>query len=125
MNFQASARALLASIIIKDNTMTDLLKVSATAVVLVIGTLTHAVANEDIRAQVAANVLEADADADGALTLDEFTTLIDLNAHYGIGRSQKIQRTGRYSLVFGRLDSNADGVVTKDEMEAMMARVRR
>jgi Ca2+-binding EF-hand superfamily protein len=105
--------------------MTHLLKISMTATVLVIGAALPTVANETARSQIAANVLEADADADGALTLEEFTTLIDLNADSGIGRARMIQRNDRYSMAFGRIDLNGDGFLTKDELEDMAARARR
>ncbi|MEM9839818.1 MAG: hypothetical protein AAF830_11800 [Pseudomonadota bacterium] len=79
----------------------------------------HARASEAHRAQAETNFLEADADADGALTFDEFTTMVDLNAQHGIGRAAIIQRLGRYGMAFGRLDGNGDGLVTPEELRAM------
>lgn len=105
--------------------MTDLLKISLAATVCFIGATVQAAANEAVRDQIAANVLEADANADGALTLDEFTTLINLNAEAGIGRARIIQRNDRYSMAFGRIDRNGDGFLTRDEVEEMAARARR
>lgn len=92
---------------------------------LLIGTPMLALANEAQREKAAANFLEADANADGALTLAEFTTLIDLNATQGIGRSEMIQRTGRYEMAFGRIDANSDGKLSSDEMQAMAAKANR
>ena len=70
----------------------------------------------------AENFVQADADADGALTLDEFKALIDLNAQDGIGRASLIRRMGREEMAFGRIDADADGLLSTDEISAMAAR---
>ena len=76
-------------------------------------------ANEAMREQLKTNFLQADVNEDGALTLDEFTTLINLNADHGIGRARMVKRFGKYETAFGRLDKNADGIVSTDELAAM------
>ena len=81
-------------------------------------------ANETRREQVAANFREADADGDGALTRDEFTQLIDLNAQQDIGRARLIVRFDRYDLAFGRADANSDGGVTAEELLTFSAQNR-
>ncbi|MEM1385261.1 MAG: RNA polymerase subunit sigma-70 [Pseudomonadota bacterium] len=79
-------------------------------------------ASEADRDQAKANFLEADADADGALTLSEFTTLIDLNASHGLGRAAMIKRLGRYGTAFGRIDADGDKLVTQAELQALAQR---
>lgn len=69
--------------------------------------------------QISKNFMQADANGDGALTLSEFTTLIDLNAQSNIGRAAMIKRMGRYGTAFGRLDANGDGLVTTGELQAL------
>lgn len=76
-------------------------------------------AADDGRERVAENFVEADVNADGALTLSEFTMLVDLNAARGIGPSVAIRRFGRYGSVFGRLDVDTDGLVTPEEIRAL------
>ena len=71
--------------------------------------------------QVAENFRQADANGDGALTLSEFRTLIDLNAEDGIGRAGMVKRFGRYGQAFGHIDANGDGLVTQEEMRAVAA----
>lgn len=73
---------------------------------------------------VAENFIQADANADGALSIAEFNALIDLNAADGIGRAAMIKRMGKQSVAFGRLDANSDGVVTTDEISAMAAKAK-
>lgn len=81
-------------------------------------------AAEPNREQAAENFRQADVDANGALSLSEFTTLIDLNAQDGIGRAATIKRFGRYATAFGRLDANADGLVTSDEIRNVAAQAQ-
>ncbi len=71
------------------------------------------------RQKLAQNVIQADANSDGALTLTEFTKLIDLNAADKLGRAATVKKSGRYKMVFKRLDSNADGFLTKTELQAV------
>ncbi|MEL6999154.1 MAG: hypothetical protein AAFP68_12905 [Pseudomonadota bacterium] len=80
----------------------------------------HALANE----KAAENFMQADANADGSLTLQEFTTLIDLNAADGIGRAAMIKRMGRQSMAFGRIDQNSDGLISNDEISALAAKAK-
>lgn len=79
---------------------------------------THSFA-QDNSDQMVANFLEADANADNALTLSEFTQFIDLNAQHSLGRASTIAGRGLYSRAFSRIDGNGDGLVTTDEMAAM------
>lgn len=91
-------------------------------VVALSGAATTALAQQVDREQLAANFMKADANGDRALTLSEFTTLIDLNADSGIGRAGAIRRSGRYKMAFGRVDQNGDGLITTAEMQALAQR---
>ncbi|MEM6973227.1 MAG: hypothetical protein AAF577_10530 [Pseudomonadota bacterium] len=93
--------------------------------VITLGIAPGASAQSANRDQLIENFMQADADADGALTLSEFTTLIDLNAQSGIGRAALIKRMGRYGTAFGRLDGDGNGIVTTEEMQALAERARR
>ncbi|MEM9046386.1 MAG: hypothetical protein AAGC81_17010 [Pseudomonadota bacterium] len=94
-----------------------------TAVTLSLSTVpASTLADEAQKEVVAENFLQADANADGALTFEEFTTLIDLNAEDEIGRAALVKRMGKQSTAFGRLDANADGIVTTEEISAQAAR---
>jgi len=81
-----------------------------------------AAASEAEREKAAENFVQADVDADGALTLAEFTTLIDLNAEDDLGRAATVKRFGGYAKAFGRIDSDGDGVVTPAEIRAQAER---
>lgn len=72
----------------------------------------------------AENFMQADANADGALNRGEFETLINLNADDDIGRASVVRRFGRYDTAFGRIDANADGFVTPEEMRAMAEKAK-
>ncbi|MEO0999016.1 MAG: hypothetical protein AAFW69_00175 [Pseudomonadota bacterium] len=67
----------------------------------------------------AENFLEADADGDGALVYAEFATFIDLNAADEIGNAARISRRGLHARAFERVDANADGAVTQQELQAL------
>lgn len=95
------------------------------AAIAVTGTVVDAAAQQADRDQASSNFLQADANGDRALTLSEFTTLIDLNAESGLGQSAMIQRYGRYGMAFGRLDGDGDGQITTDELRAVIERVQR
>lgn len=69
------------------------------------------------RQKMLENVTQADRNDDGALSMSEFETLIDLNAADDLGRAARIKSSGRYSMAFNRLDANSDGFVTKQEMQ--------
>lgn len=103
--------------------MNDHLKAAALGLTLIAAAATPAAA-QDAREKVAENFAEADANADKALTIDEFTRLIDLNAEDRIGQARLIQRTGRYETAFGRIDANGDRIIDSDEMAAMAARAQ-
>ena len=70
-------------------------------------------------ALIAENFAAADADADGALSLGEFTDFIDLGATQGLGRMAMLRDRGLEARAFGRIDQNADGVVTVEELQAL------
>ncbi len=84
------------------------------------GFASTAAANDQEKAKE--NFLQADANADGALTIDEFTRMIDLNAEEKIGRASLVQRTGRYKTAFERIDANSNGLVETEELAAMANR---
>lgn len=71
------------------------------------------------REKAAENFRQADADGDRALTLGEFTALIDLHAEDGLGRAGMLKRSGRYRMAFDRLDEDRNGRVTVEEIAAM------
>lgn len=83
-----------------------------------IASLGVAHADEAERALAAENFIQADVNVDNALTFDEFTTFIDLNADDDIGRAGVVRRFGRYETAFGRIDANEDGFVTPEELAA-------
>lgn len=74
--------------------------------------------------QMISNLIEADANADGALSLAEFEVLIKLNAADDLGRAAMLVRSGRYATAFSRLDANGDGFVTEAELQAMIRQVQ-
>ena len=76
------------------------------------------------RQKMLENIVQADANDDGAVSRAEFETLIKLNARDGLGRAAQVQKTGRYSMAFKRLDTNGDGFLTKKEMQALAAQVK-
>lgn len=105
--------------------MKTILFVSATAISIATLPTLNAWAAEGQKERIAANYMKADENADGALTFAEFSSLIDLNAAAGVGRASMIKRMGKQSMAFERLDANADGLVTVDEISAMAARAKR
>jgi len=105
--------------------MKSIIASSAIAAVLATGIVADARADEAAKNLAAENYMQADANGDSALTLAEFTTLINLNAEDGLGKAHMIKRMGRYSMAFGRIDANSDGLVTPEEMQAMAARAGR
>ena len=76
------------------------------------------------RQKLLENVTQADRNDDGVLTRSEFETLIDLNATDKLGRAERVKKSGRYGMVFNRLDANGDGFLTKQEMQAMAEAAR-
>lgn len=71
------------------------------------------------RQKLLENVVEADRNDDGAISASEFETLINLNAADKLGRAERVRKSGRYDMVFNRLDANGDGFLTKEEMQQM------
>lgn len=71
------------------------------------------------RQKLLENVAEADRNDDGVLSASEFETLINLNAADKLGRAERVKKSGRYGMVFNRLDANGDGFLTKEEMQQM------
>lgn len=65
------------------------------------------------------NFVEADANADKVLTQAEFEMLIQLNAADNLGSADRIVRSGRYGMAFGRLDANGDGFVVMQELQSI------
>lgn len=94
---------------------------AALSLALIGGCASFAAADSQ-REKAAANFTAADADADGSLTIDEFTRFIDLNAEDRLGDSRLVQRTGRYQMAFERVDANADGLVAAEELAAAASR---
>jgi Ca2+-binding EF-hand superfamily protein len=66
------------------------------------------------------NLIEADANSDGALSRSEFEVLINLNAADNLGRAAVIVRTGRYDRAFSRIDANGDGYLSQSELQSMV-----
>ncbi|MEL6452118.1 MAG: hypothetical protein AAFQ19_12740 [Pseudomonadota bacterium] len=71
------------------------------------------------RQKLLQNVVEADRNDDGVISASEFETLINLNAADKLGRADRVKKSGRYGMVFNRLDANGDGFLTKEEMQQM------
>lgn len=65
------------------------------------------------------NFLQADSNNDGILYLSEFESLMKLNANDKIGKAAMVVRMGAYEKAFGRLDTNTDGAVTREEIQAL------
>ena len=97
--------------------MCNLLKIASLGLALTMAAVSVAAAQQN-REAAAANFAEADANGDGALTIDEFTRFIDLNAADQLGNARRIQRAGMYNTAFGRLDVNKDGLVSRQEIAA-------
>lgn len=106
------------------NAFKKFLVVVAAVAATAIGTTGPALASDAQKELIAENFMEADVDADGALTLSEFTALIDLNAADNIGRARIVQRMGRQETAFGRLDADGDGLVTPEEISERAARAQ-
>ena len=67
----------------------------------------------------AENYRQADANRDGVLVYAEFATFIDLNAADGLGNAARVSSRGMHARAFERVDANADGVVTPQELQAV------
>jgi hypothetical protein len=74
------------------------------------------------RDQARINFQQADANQDQLLDLAEFTTFINLNADHGLGRASTIRRFGMYGRAFGKIDTNRDGTVSRQEIAAQAQR---
>ena len=66
----------------------------------------------------AENYLQADANGDGMLVYAEFASFIDLNAADGLGNAERVSARGLHARAFNQIDSNGDGVVTPQELQA-------
>lgn len=76
------------------------------------------------RQKLLENVTQADGNDDGAISRAEFETLINLNASDGLGRAARVKKSGRYGMVFKRLDANGDGFISQQEMQRMAEEAR-
>lgn len=65
------------------------------------------------------NFLQADTNNDGLLYQSEFELLMRLNADDNLGRASIVVRTGAYAQAFNRLDTNGDGAVSREEIQAL------
>lgn len=72
------------------------------------------------RVQLQANFLAADVDKNEQLNVAEFKTFINLNADHKLGRVSSIRRFGMYTKAFNEIDTNGDGIVTKEEIAAQV-----
>lgn len=64
------------------------------------------------------NYIEADVNNDGILTYTEFVTFIDLSAADDLGRAKLVSSRGLHERAFRRVDTNRDGLVTPQELQA-------
>ncbi|WP_394689832.1 hypothetical protein [Hoeflea sp.] len=69
--------------------------------------------------KMAENVAQADANGDAALSRGEFDMLLQLNAQDKLGRAAQIVRLGRQSMAFNRIDADGNGLVTRQEIQAL------
>ena len=90
----------------------------ATATLALVASTTFCAFAQSTPSAARANFIEADVNSDRALTIDEFTRFIDLNAEARIGNARLIQRTGQYMRAFDRVDANKDGLTTPKELSA-------
>lgn len=69
--------------------------------------------------KMAENVAQADANGDAALSRGEFDMLLQLNAQDNLGRAAQIVRLGRQAMAFNRIDADGNGLVTRQEIQAL------
>ena len=69
--------------------------------------------------KMAQNVAQADTNGDGALTRGEFDLLLQLNAQDNLGRAAQVVSLGRQAMVFNRIDADGNGLVTRQELQAL------
>lgn len=65
------------------------------------------------------NYIQADVNKDGVLGYTEFVTFIDLNAADDLGRAKLVSSRGLHAQAFERIDTNGDGSVTPEELQAI------
>ena len=75
--------------------------------------------SEADKKKLADNLAEADANGDAMLTRDELDRLLQLNAQDNIGRAAQIIKFGRQGKVFNRIDADKNGLVTRQELQAL------
>jgi len=63
----------------------------------------------------------ADVDADGALDRDEFTSYVIMRSDSGDADYSAVKISGDYDNHFNMKDYNADGLLTADELKALVA----
>ena len=71
------------------------------------------------RQKMIENIVQADQNNDGAISRAEFEALIDLNAADSLGRAGQVKRLGAHDAAFGRLDADGNGLLTREEMQAL------
>lgn len=81
--------------------------------------LSPVIAQADTSALVQENFQQADANSDGMLVYAEFASFIDLNAADGVGNAARVSARGMHARAFARVDTDADGVVTVEELQAV------
>ncbi|NNC36313.1 MAG: EF-hand domain-containing protein [Acidimicrobiales bacterium] len=57
----------------------------------------------------------ADINADGSIDKDEFLVFVSVNADNGDVENTKVRDTGDYDKAFAKLDTNADGKLSRAE----------
>ena len=82
------------------------------------GTQAQSMSDAD-KQKMAENVAQADANGDAALSRGEFDLLLQLNAEDNLGRAAQLVRLGRQAMVFKRIDADGNGLVTRQEMQAL------
>ena len=88
-------------------------------IVLAIGGTVPSLVSAQTQSLGAENYMQADSNNDGVLAYAEFATFIDLNAADKLGNAAMISSRGMHARAFKRVDSNGDGVVSPEELQAV------